>query len=1040
VARETVPMVCDGALHIDGNAAVLVGSDAWRQWLADSANTSFRVHAGAGPFTARREQQRNGWYWYAYRRVAGRLHKAYLGRDQELTQARLEQVAGQLGAKPTQAAAPPASPALQSFELLATKLHPPPLRPGLVARPRLAQRLAAVLGVPLTIVVAPAGSGKTTLVAAWLQNVERRTQNVERNGNEQRQSALRSTFVDLRFCWLSLDTADNDPARFWAYLAAALDPALPGIAATVAPLLQSSRAIAAVPAQLLNALAAAPHAIVLALDDYHLIEDGAIHEGLALIVDRLPLQVHLVLLSRVDPPLSLARLRARGQLHELRETDLRFTAEETGQFLNRSAGLALEPAAVAALEQRTEGWAAGLQLAALAMRDRADHARFIASFAGSHRSVADYLAEEVIERQPADVQRFLLHTAVLERMCAELCDALLEEEKGRRGEEESLSPLLLFSSSPLLGPSSHMLDYLERANLFLVPLDDERRWYRYHHLFGEMLRDRLRRRDPQRLPLLHQRAAEWYRRAGLINEAVDHALAAEAYPFAADLIEQAVASVLWVLNEVHTLNRWLAAFPSAFLPTRPRLLVAKSWALLAQVKLHDVEQVLRQLEADAEHEPEVRGHIAATRSFLFRLGGDIPAAVAAAHHALEDLPEDDVNIRSLVANNLENAYVALGDIRRAERALAGLDEAHLSAYSFHRLNVMLSRSWMAKARGRLHEAHSVAERALRTMLDSGRGELPSTGLIHVVLAELQYEWNELERAEQHARTALALGGRWWNNDVLVNAYAVLGWIAAARGEPGADALFAETERLLCDYNAPAVAREVASGKARAALIAGRLDEAWRWVEERQFSAEDEPPAYGAGEYIVFARALISQEQGEAALVLLDRLVRRAEAGEYTERLIELHKLRALAYGALGQTIAAHEALGTALMLARPGGYIRTFADEGPPLLRLVRAAVTRRDTLFDNATLGYARRILAASDRPSSSSGGVGPLPDQLTRRELEVLRLLADGLGNQQIAARLHVETSTVRSHVKSIYAKLEATGRVQAVTRARALGLLDA
>jgi LuxR family maltose regulon positive regulatory protein len=1021
---------------------------AWQQWLVEGEGGAFRFQGAAGAFTARRERQRNGWYWYAYRRVAGRLCKAYLGRAQDLSLARLELVAAQLGAAgdaPVTSHLPSAGgilegSAVRAAGLLATKLHPPPVRHGLVPRPHLARRLAGGLSSPLTTVVAPAGFGKTTLVAGWI--------------------ALHPSAFSLHpsvFSWLSLDQGDNDPARFWTYVAAALDVALPGVASAAFPLLQSPQlpVTAALP-HLLNALASARSQIALVLDDYHVIEAQAVRETVAFAVEHLPPNVHLFILSRVDPPLPLARLRARGQLHEIRAADLRFSAGEAEQFFSGAMGLALAPEAVAALEERTEGWAAGLQLAALAMRDRADPARFIESFAGSHRSVADYLAEEVIERQPEQVQRFLLHTSLLDRMCAELCDSMLQDLHGRRSKRGGRRPPRkeLFKSfrrgfAPPNLPmgvwgqrhreqnqnAQQMLEYLDRANLFLVPLDDERRWYRYHHLFGEMLRDRLLRREPELARQLHRRAAVWHRSAGLSNEAVRHALAAGDYELAADMIEECAASVTWILNELHTLLGWLAAFPDDILRDRPRLLMARAWTLLMQVRAPAVEQILRRIEASEELEREVRGPVAAARSFLFRLAGDIPAAVAAAHHALEELPEDDINLRSLVAGNLENAYMMLGDVRRAERALSTLEVTDVPAHGFHRLNVLLGRSWMHKARGRLRDAYALVEQALQTQLDGGRPELPSNGLIYIALAEIEYEWNDLDSAERHARIALGLGDRWWNNDLLINAYGVLGPVLFARGDPEAEHLFNEIERLSREYDSAWITRQVECSRARLALLVGRLDQALRWVETCGLAHPEDPELVHGAEYAVLARAMVAQGQAEAALALLRRLIRQAEEGEYTERLIELHKVRALAHEALGDDEAAREALGWALALAQPGGFIRIFADEGPAMARLIRAFCERGGDAQAEALKSYARRILAAF---VPSSPAAPSQPELLTRRERDVLRLLAAGWGNKQIAYQLRVEVSTVRSHVKSIYAKLDAAGRVQAVVRARDLGLL--
>src|SRR5215468_3572410 len=609
--------------------------------------------------------------------------------------------------------------------LVATKFHVP--RAGFVPRPRLLARLGEGVGRGLTVVGTPAGFGKTTLLGDWARR--------------SRQSAA----------WLSLDAGDNDPARFWRYVAAALARARPGIDAPVVALLRDPQQppLEAVATAVINELTAVPGegAVVLVLDDYHLVEAPPVHESVAFLLDRLPPGLRVVLSSRADPPLPLARLRARGQLAEFRAADLRFTVAETAAFLREVTGLDLPAASVAALQDRTEGWAAGVQLAALSLRGHADPAGFIATFAGSNRYVLDYLTEEVLAGQPEPVLRFLLETSVLERVCGPLCDAVT----GRTGGQE-------------------MLEELDRANLFVVPLDEVRHWWRYHHLFADLLRARLERARPAALPGLHHAAAAWHEQHGFADDAVRHALAAGETGWAARLVEQHMEALLR-RREDATLDRWLSALPAALVRARPRLCLAQTLASIAGGRLEEVEPLVADAErafaaaGDEPHEPSVGralsvlanvpAAIAFLRAVLAGLRGD-PAGVAACdQEALTHLGEEDWLLRSLVAWSLATADWMRGRLTQAEHALAAVvAERQAAGEGYLAKRVCYHLGQVQHAQGRL----GTALRTYRQGLIVGRADEPPSfaGMAHVGLAEVLYERDELADAYEHAARGIAL--------------------------------------------------------------------------------------------------------------------------------------------------------------------------------------------------------------------------------------------------------------------------------------------
>lgn len=998
-------------------APIALDSAEWHAWLDDDRNPSFVYRDAGGGFTARRERQRNGWYWYAYRRVGGKVRKRYLGRAADLNAARLRQVAAEFAAiaAPGAPTMPPQSTPLAA---LPARIRPPLPRPALVERPRLMARLDAALATPLTLVSAPAGFGKSTLLAAW---------------------AARAP--ELTLAWISIDTELADAGHFWGTVAAAIEETHPASGASLPALLEAPQtpSPSALVQALLRDLGDGPDRLALVLDDYHLIDSPAIHEALTILVDRLPPHIHLIIGTRADPPLPLARWRVQGRLAELRAADLRFTTEEAAAFLHSTMGLDLPPEAIQALEERTEGWAAALQLAALSIRDRADAATFIARFAGSHRAIVDYLAEEVIGRQPPHVQAFLLQTSILERLSANLCDSLLQPDDG----------------APALPNAQELLDYLERANLFVIPLDEERRWYRYHHLFAEMLRDRLQRTQPGATAELNRRAAQWYRAASFPGDAISHLLLAGDLAGAAEIITRVAEEMMWEYGDAKTVLRWIAALPDDIVLERPRLALWHIWALQISIQLDAAEERAGALERtlhqlDAHEAAIIAGELAAVRSIAARINGNAARAIELAGIALDCPSYGNPSLAHLIAAmSLVDAYSLLGDLVQAERAAA---ELRAAAADHHNLLFaairLMSLGGLQRDQGRLAEARALYEEARRLFTRRNALGRPIAAMLYISLADIAYEQDNLDEAERYAQMAFQFGERWWNNDVLGNSLSFLGAVRQARGDHAAAAeIFERVERLHLEYQVVWVTNQVQAGRAQRLLHTGQRQAAERWADASGLTLDDTPAPERFYEYLALARVALARGQAQAVLPLLDRLEAPATRGRHVIRLIDLKKVRALAFRQTGAQTGARLALLSALELAEPGAMIRIFVDEGETMKWLLAdcgASIEPRARQGDAAArrmLNYIDRLMAAfrhisAERaaPQTAAGA----EEALTVRELQVLRLLAAGQSDQDIAAALVIAVSTVRSHTKRIYAKLGARNRMQAVSHARNLGLI--
>jgi len=900
--------------------------------------------------------------------------------------------------------------------LLATKLHVPRTRPGFVVRPRLADRLAQAQGGELSLVCAPAGFGKTALLADWARRDPRPV------------------------AWLSLDDADNDPARFWRHAAAALDGVRPGVADRVAALLQGLQptSFEAVVTALVNELAGVAEEVVLVLDDYHLIQAPQVHQSVEFLLAHLPACLRLVLAARADPPLPLARLRAGGQLTELRERDLRFSPQEAAALLRTAVGPDLPEAAVAALAARTEGWVAGLQLVALSLQGRTDTAAFVAGFSGSHRYVLDYLAEEVLDRQPQQLRAFLLQTSVLERLCGPLCEAVT----GR-------------------ADSQALLEQVERANLFLVPLDEVRGWWRYHHLFADLLRARLAREQPELVPQLHTSAAAWCEQHGLVDDAVRHALAAGDALWAARLIEQHFDAMLWRSEDV-TFRRWLQALPAELVRSRPRLCLAQAYGALLSGRLEAVEPLVADAEravaavAEEPYEPSagraasllanVPAAITLALAMLARERGDAERTAEFGQQALTHLTDADRTLRHFARYYLAMADWLRGRVVEAEQALAGLAAEQVAAGARYLAPLYHDLGQVQRARGHLGAALRTYERALGIASQAGR-PLPPAGIAQVDLAEVLYERGELDAALDHATQGVALSRQLGWARQLAAGLAILAWIRHAQGDrAGALEAIREAERVELSPTMVGLLKPLPALRARLALAHGEVGEAARWVQECGLDADDEPDYPREREYLVLVRVL-AQQAPERALGLLERLHAAAAAQGRTGSVIEARALQALALSASGDQAGALGALAEALTLGAPEGYLRVFVDEGPPMAALLHQLLVtrRRERLAAAVPREYLARLVDAFEQaglpiraPVGRGVVVAGLVEPLTARELEVLGLLAAGAPNRAIAEQLVVTPETVKKHLSHLFDKLGAANRTQAVARARELGLL--
>lgn len=912
-------------------------------------------------------------------------------------------------ASPEQAAPPPAA-----APFLATKVFRPPPRPDALPRPRLTQRLQAGLSGKMTLISAPAGFGKTSLLSAWAETCGRPV------------------------AWLSLDEADSDRPRFLRYLGAALETVSKPLGQTLIAPLQSPQPPPAetLLSTLINELAQLPEPLLLVLDDYHLIDNQGVDETLRFLLEYLPPTLHLCMLTREDPPLPLARMRARRQLNELRAADLRFSRSEASDFLQQMMGLSLSEKDIAALEERTEGWIAGLQMAALSLQGKHDAHAFIEAFTGSHRFVLDYLVEEVLEQQPEDIRHFLLQTSILHRLSGSLCDAVT----GRSDSAETLQEL-------------------QRENLFVIPLDEQRLWYRYHHLFAEMLQTYARQEGRELLNEYHLRAVGWFERQRLFPEAIRHALAADDLEKTADLLEYAWPEMDQKF-QTPAWMKWLEALPKEIILRRPLLQMGVAWSLLNEGRLEEGERELQKVEAwqeagadspvyaDEEQYRHLPADIATARAYIAQSRKDLPQAVKYAHRALELLPEHDHLRRGPAAALLGLTYWADGRLEEAHRAVTEAME------NFRKVNnpiFAISGAYfladMRVAQGRLREAEASLQRSLDLAAEIGVAP-PGMADLHVGLAWINLQWNKMEDARRHLQKSEELDKGaglpdWQFRQNLIRA------LFLEREDRLDEALreLEEAQRLYYPTPIPQT-QPLPARKARLWIKQKRLTEAAAWAEEVGISADGPAEFLREYEHLTLVRLLLASYRMEGdiqsmdkATALLGRMEEAAETGHRYGSLIDILLCQALVHEARGDSSAALPPLQRALQLAAPEGFVYTFIREGEPLRSLLQTA------LRQHIQPEYCRKLLAAmgaepaapqQQKPRSPSASQA-LIDPLSERELEILGLIAQGLSNRQISERLYLALSTVKGHNRNIFDKLEVKRRTEAVARARELGILN-
>jgi LuxR family maltose regulon positive regulatory protein len=1054
--------------------------DLWRSWLG--AHSAFVFQGHSGRINLHNEQRsRTTRYWYAYHATSQRA-KRYLGKTANLTFERLEQVAGELsgahlpaprashapspasGAQMRAASSDAARKAEQRMVLLATKLAPPRVGAALVVRERLLVQLDGALAHRLTLLSAAAGWGKTTLLATWLAS---RTE-----GRGERTELLtaslspQSSALNTRAAWLSLDALDNDLTRFWVGIIAALRTCVPALGALALAMLHAPEPppLSAILTALLNDLASVAQGapLVLILDDYHLIDDQATHEALTFFLEHLPDQLHVVLASRVDPDLPLARWRVQGALLELRAADLRFSAAEASTFFSQALGEGLAEDDMLLLSARTEGWIAGLQLAALAMRQRENRSAFVRAFTGSQRYLLDYVQEEILERQPLRVQRFLLQTAVLRRLNAALCAALTEERA-----------------------SQALLEQLERNNLFVVPLDDERQWYRMHELFREVLLARLQASEPELVPLLHQRAAEWYAAQGDLREAIAHALAARDFAAAVNLIERE-AGQLWLSGEAQTVLSWIGALPDVVVQQHARLALDTALRLLeclyatvgasfartqtqGEQTIARVEALLhRQAEASARSEaaetlvalPEAEVVVLQRRIRLLRAliaarasltRGDAEQMRLLAQETAELAKQEELSWK-LIA--LSITFWLTEALQREGALLIGrlLEAKQQVIEAGDRLMTVRVRRWLAIAYWRAGRLRLVEQECLEALalLEQFGQHSAREGYLHYFLANTYYAWNRLEAAASSLQQVLRIAQAWQQADLLVVGDMFLAQLSLARGDlAAAEPALQRAEELVQQERLAAQAFWVVAVRVQYWLAAGDLDAASTWGEQLVFSSETWNPNR-QGEFLMLIRVYLAQQQYTRALEALERFSAQLDRpGNFqtTIAFLALHAV-ALHYGGKGEQARAVAA--RLLALTESEGYIRVYLEEGEPMRQVLESLLgTMRDQEngLPPASVAFTRKVLAAWGKAESRqqtaersraefpafSSQLSALPEPLTRREQEILRLLVAGASNQEIATQLVISLATVKKHVSNLLGKLGVQSRTQAIARAR-------
>lgn len=872
--------------------------------------------------------------------------------------------------------------------LLITKLKIPRIHAEVLERQRLLDTLKKQQSHPLTLITASAGSGKTTLAHMWANQ------------------------LDYPVGWYSIDAGDNDPKRFWTYFIAALQTIAPesGISAQKA-LASSTGQQETILTILINEIAGQDKELTLVLDDYHEIELAEINEGMSFFVENMPPQLHLIISSRAEPDLPLAKLRARRQLLEITAKDLRFTEAEINQFFNDLIGFELNTKQIQALENRTEGWIAGLQMAGLSMQHQDDLEAFITAFTGSHHHILDYLVEEVLDQQSDEVQQFLLQTSILGRLTAGLCESVAQ-----------------------LPDAQSILNDLAQRNLFIVPLDDERKWYRYHQLFAEFLRNRLQQRHPELISALHTRAALWFIKQEMIPEAVEQLITAKRYDDAADLIEEHGVHIFWNNREWVSLRRWLDALPRNIIHARPILCAAYGWAYLLTGQPDEIAFYLEAAESALSpgDDNDTLGEVLALKSEYAMLQGDFETALEFASDALAYLSEENIILRSLGLQIQGYVYRNMGNVEQASHYLS---EAHRTSLSAGKLMVSIfaltDLGDVKVLQGRLKEASDVYQQ----IIDEGEDTYSSTPIsAQMGLANIYREHNQLEKAIEMLHKAIELAEQYNIISVIRNGNVLLSYALFAHGD-------IEEAMQACDFAVNSARRSGVAhiiNQARAhqmnlRIRQNKLTQAEEWVVSRQLSVDEDISYQRELELVIYARLLIVQEEYESAIKLLTGIIANANADGRYGNMIEDLVLISLAYEKSGDTATALDKLAQAIGLAVDENYIRVFVDGGLTIAKLLRLLAT------NSPHTNYLSQILEAFEAtPPETLRIEGELIEDLSEREMDVLRLLAVGMSNRDIADQLIIGNSTVKTHTLNIYRKLNVNNRTHAVTRARSLSLI--
>jgi LuxR family maltose regulon positive regulatory protein len=871
--------------------------------------------------------------------------------------------------------------------LLATKLYIPSLHPQIIQRQSILELMNAGLSIEkrLILLCAPAGYGKTTLVCEWLQEI-------------------------AHACWISLEKGDNDPRRFFSYLVAALQTALPGIGSQAQTLLNAPQLppLQAVLSSLLNDLAQAQSKTVIVLDDYHSIHASQIHEGITFLLDHLPPEVHFVITTRSDPALPLHRYRSRGQLVEIRADDLRFTTDEIYAFIRDIAGISLSVSDIATLESRTEGWAAGLQMAALSLRKKPNSSEFIQGLAGSNRYILDYLMEEVLKNQTPDVQHFLMETAILDRLCPSLCDALHQVHEGS---------------------SQQVLQYLEHENLFVIPLDDEGYWYRYHHLFQDLLLMRLKQTPSERIQTLHRSAANWYETNGWISEAVQHYIQGEDFERGADLVEQHTLQ-LFAQGKLDQLMGWIQKLPADFAARRPWLSIHQAWVMAFAGKNSEAESLIQNVidvSAAKDPLPEERKklwmEIHGIRALISITSGDIQKVLASGDLMEAETHPDHLFARSVILWSHGFAWRMQGKIDKSISAFREVLQIGKQINNLWTLSTSYADLGMVlRLSGKLQEAEATYREGLKVMEQSDAGGLGFVGRLESFLANVLYEKNELDEAMQLVNTSIAHNEMWSNPNHVAHAYWTKSRILFGRN---ADSIEEALDKAETAASHPAVVSTLRTGvdalRVRFWLKEGRLNDAAQWMESHPLDRDASQQNMEAFEMLVLThvRILLAHENIPAAWKLLEELEPSAGDERRNNTLIEILTLKSLAATSRASTLTSLE---SALSLGIPQGYRRVFLDEGPKLKLLLESLQ------------GCTKLV----EQLTGSKEAQQKVDRLLTARELDILRGMAEGLSNKEIGQKLFISAGTVKAHSAAIYRKLDVANRTGAIARAKDLGLV--